>query len=103
MSPEHKEYHPHPLEPENENSKIKFAIYYEKGKKYWISVIPVKITKKEGYSMEEFGAYTGFRQTLIECNRKSKKTLDTAIKLMNEKREDYLNYFNKVNNENRNN
>lgn len=93
MSIEYKEYHPHPKEPDNETSKIKFSVFYKKGEKYSVTVIPVKISKQGNFSTEEFGAYTGFNDTLLLCNRKSKKQLEAAINKLNENKQKYLDYF----------
>jgi hypothetical protein len=60
---------------------FKCTIHYNKGKDYLLVVIPVKITKKEGFSIEEYGAFTGFKQSLLEVERKSKKNLKKAIEL----------------------
>lgn len=90
---EHKEYHSHPDEPNNESLKIKFIITYKKGIGYYICVVPVKISKSGNIAMEEIGAFTGFNDSLIMCSRKSKKSLEASIKLLNERKEKYLNYF----------
>jgi hypothetical protein len=84
----HKEYIEH-------NGKtIKFSITYSKEKKaYRLSSVPVTITKKDGYSMEEFGAYTGFNDTLLEVTRQSSNKLNEAIKILGERRTKYLEYF----------
>ena len=47
MTVEFKEY----LKKDNQDYKA--SIYYDKGIKYWLVIVPIKITKKDGYDLEE--------------------------------------------------
>ena len=78
----YKEY----IDCEHENEKIKFTISFNKETINWatsepkkigyqISAIPIKVTKKETYSIEESTVFTGFNDCLLEINRQSKKRL----------------------------
>ena len=89
---------------ENESVEIKFSISFNKSSHNWatnqpipigyrVAATPVKITKYEGYSMEEFGAFTGFTDTLLEVDRQSAKRLETAKKVLIERLEQYLQWF----------
>ena len=61
---------------------------------YQITAVPVKRTNGAGgYTIEEFGAFTGFNDNLIECDRQSKKRLQTAISVLHSRLSTYLNYF----------
>lgn len=59
-------------------------------KGYRVTVIPVKITKYETYSIEETGAFTGFNDTLLKVDRQSAKRLQQAIAILQERKEKYL-------------
>lgn len=96
----HKEYHTLP-----NGQMIKFGVSFNKDTCNWatsqpikvgyrVTVLPVKITQHDGYSIEETGAFTGFNDTLLEVDRQSKKRLQTAISILAERKEKYLNYFN---------
>lgn len=52
---------------------------------YYLSCIPVKRTKGEGYNLEESGAFTGFNLTILPCNRRSAKREQQAISIMETK------------------
>ncbi len=75
-----------------EKGTIKFSIWYDKNKGYWVSATPVKITERAGYSMEETGAFTGFTDTLLRVERQSSKRADEAIKVLQERKEEYLKF-----------
>jgi hypothetical protein len=62
---------------------------------YMVVCTPVSITKLEnGITIEESGAFTGFRDYLLPVERQSSKRLQEAIKVLNANKEKYLNYFN---------
>lgn len=82
----HKEYH------QTDKGTIKFSVSYVKGKGYRVSAFPVKISNEDGYSVETFGAFTGFNDTLLPCTRQSSKRLEQAIKILGENKEKYLQY-----------
>lgn len=86
----HKEYHTVP----DLEGELKFAILYEKGYGYVLVVVPVKRTKGEGYTMEEMGAYTGYRITVVHTNRKSSTKLKESIQYITTNKETLIsNYF----------
>lgn len=43
--------------------------------------------------MEEFGAFTGFNHCLLEVDRQSKKGLQQAIDILQERMDEYLERF----------
>lgn len=43
--------------------------------------------------MEEYGAYTGFNDTLLEVNRQSSKRLQQAIQILQENKDKYIQWF----------
>ena len=85
--------------------EIKFTIMFRKVGISWatskrieggyaVSVTPVqRTTREEGYTIEEFGAFTGFNDVLLPIDRQSKKRLETAIKTLQERKEMYLSQF----------
>ena len=87
-----------------ENKKIKFSISYcketysyatgktrEKG--YYVNAVPVTIKASEGFTIEEFGAFTGFNDCLLPCNRRSQKRYESSIKVLKENIEPYIQFF----------
>ncbi len=82
----YKEYTP------TDKGTIKFSMWYNKERGYWVSATPVKITQHDGYSMEETGAFTGFVDTLLKVERRSDKRLNEAIAILQERKEKYLQY-----------
>lgn len=95
----HKEYHILP-----NGQEIKFSVSFNKSatnlatyqpKKigYEVSAVPVKRSKGEGFNIEEYGAFTGFNDNLLEVDRQSAKRLLKAIEILHEKKDQYLNLF----------
>lgn len=70
----------------NEEQNYKCSVYYEKGIKYWLVVVPIKLVNRGSYIIEEFGAFTGLKTTLIDMNgsRKSKLSTQKAIEKADE-------------------
>ena len=62
---------------------------------YQVTVLPVKRTRhiSENFVCEESGAFTGFTDCLLEVDRQSKKRLETAIGIFQQRKETYLKYF----------
>lgn len=58
-----------------------FATHREKKRGYYISVTPVKIEHKEGYTLEYADAFSGASCLLVEVTRKSKVNAEKARKL----------------------
>lgn len=100
MSTLHREYHKLP-----NGQEIKFIVTFNKDRYNWatsqvkkigyqVSATPVKRTDDGGgFIMEEFGAFTGFNDNLLEVDRQSAKRLQTAIKILQGRKEKYLKYF----------
>ena len=96
----HKEYH------KVGDQEIKFTISFNRDRYNWatnqpkkigyqVSAIPVNRTQRDGYSVEESGAFTGFNDNLLEVDRQSKKRLDHARLILAQRLEMYLAYFEK--------
>lgn len=86
------------------DNEIKFSITFNREKINWatsqpkkigyqVSAIPVKRTQREGYSMEESTAFSGFLDCLLEVDRQSSKRLQQAITELNNRKEKYKQYF----------
>lgn len=82
------------------NKKIKFSISFNRSTHNWatseqipigyrVSAIPVEI----GDKFESFTAFTGFNDTLLEINRQSSKRLQEAIRILQERKESYIEWF----------
>jgi protein involved in sex pheromone biosynthesis len=93
----HKEYWENPFidEDKKESNKIKAIITFDKPKsRYVATILPVKISKSDGFIMEEFGAFTGFNIALLsEVKRQSKKQLSMAIQQVTTRKEEFINHF----------
>lgn len=87
-----------------DNVKIKFSISYcketysyatykQRPKGYYVNAVPVTIKQSEGFSIEEFGAFTGFNDCLLECDRQSKKRFETSVLLLQTNMEAYIQFF----------
>jgi len=92
----HKEY----IDTIEDNKKIKFSITFNRNTHnfatsqripigYRVSVVPVEI----GDRFESFGAFTGFNDTLLEVDRQSSKRLSEAIRILQERKESYIQWF----------
>lgn len=73
--------------------KINWATSQPKKIGYQVNAVPVKRTQREGHSIEETGAFTGFNDCLLEVDRQSSKRLQQAITELNNRKEKYINYF----------
>lgn len=84
----HKEYHKLPS-----GQEIKASIFFHKQSGYLVSVYPVIRTQMTGYTTEESGAFTGFKDTLLpHVDRQSAKRLETAKTILHERLPKYLKY-----------
>ncbi len=94
----HKEYVQH------NGQTIKFVVSFTKERRNWatsqqfepgyrVTVLPVKITNHDGYSMEESGCFTGFNDTLLAIGRQSTKRLAQALVVLQERKDTYLSKF----------
>lgn len=90
-----------------DKQEIKFIIGFRKGgiswatsqrisTGYYVSVVPVERSNREGFTIESSGAFTGFNDTLLEVDRQSKKRLEEAIRIFQERKDRYMQYFVKV-------
>jgi hypothetical protein len=89
---------------DKEGHEIKCQIDYRKAGMNWatsrpveggyiLTAVPVEIDKKDNYSVETFGAFTGFNQVLVRCDRRSNKKFEMAINQFNSNISEYLQYF----------
>lgn len=92
------------IDTDKENVKIKFRISYTKETSNWASnepitpgyrvhATPVEVEVKEGYRTESFGAFTGFGDTVLACNRRSQKRYDEAKRILDKRMLTYLQWF----------
>jgi len=89
---------------EKESVQIKMSISFNRDSHNWatsqplqvgyrIHATPVTITKHDRFQMEEYGAFTGFGDTLLVVERQSAKRLEMAKSIMNERLQQYLQFF----------
>lgn len=95
----HKEYH------RIGEQEIKFSISFNKETRSWatgqakkigyqVTATPVKRSQREGgITIEEFGAFTGFNDCLMEIDRQSSKRKLTAIQVLKQRLPEYLQWF----------
>ena len=62
-------------------------------KGYRVTVIPVRRIKGDEFSMYEIGAFTGFSDQLLDCDRQSKMRLNEAKRVLNNNIELYKKYY----------
>lgn len=77
---------------------IEITIYYKPGTGYTLNAVPVIITEIVGSSgaiieTKKFVPSEGFNQILLRVERPGKKRLEGVIKMLEEKRNFYLNHF----------
>jgi hypothetical protein len=73
---------------------IEFTVsYYKENGQYRLSAYPVKISTGNGVIMKEFGAFTGFTDLLLVVQRKSKNRDIEAVKVMESKMPQYIEWF----------
>lgn len=93
MSTLHKEYHKTNIA----NTEIKFSISYRKGshlsKGYYVNAVPVKISRSGNITMEEFGAFTGFNDALLQVERPSPNRYKQALTVFEANKERYFKWF----------
>ena len=102
----HKEYHT--IEIGGKPQEIKMAISFNRETTNWatyepkkvgyqVTAIPVQRTSGSNFSMEESSVLSGFNDNLLEIDRQSKNRLKSAIAILQERKEKYLDYFKKGN------
>lgn len=89
---------------DKEGIEIRFRISFNKETHNWatsqqmekgyrVNATPVEISRNSGYQTESFGAFTGFGDTLLACNRRSSKRYAEAIEILEERMLKYLAWF----------
>lgn len=84
-----------------EGKEIKFVITFNKEPYSWVTsqskkigyqvtVVPVSISRKGNIIMEEYGAFTGFNDCLLEVTRQSSKRLVEAISALKSRQPVYM-------------
>ena len=92
------------IDTEKPNVKLKFRISYTQDRSNWatnekiepgyrVHATPVEVSLKDGYRTESFGAFTGFGDTLIPCERRSKTRYKNAKKVLMERMPKYIQWF----------
>ncbi len=87
-----------------EGFEIRFRISFNKDTHNWatseqmekgyrVNVTPVEISRSSGYQTESFGAFTGFGDTLLACDRRSDKRYRQARAILEERMLKYLAWF----------
>lgn len=101
----HKEYQT--INVNGKDQEIKFTVTFNRDQTNWatnqpkkigyqVTATPIERIKREGgYTVESFGAFTGFNDSLLEVSRQSKNRLQTALDTLAERKEMYLNHFKK--------
>lgn len=78
-------------------SELSFSVQYRKNEGYILTVIPVKRSTIGGFSFEEFGAFTGYRMTLLKVDRQSANRLKQCIQYIKDNKQtlidNYLDYL----------
>jgi hypothetical protein len=109
MATLHREYTT--IEVDGKVQEIKFSVSFNKDQYNWatnerkkigyqVSATPVTRVNKGSFTIEEFGAFTGFNDNLTEWERPSPKRLREAIAELEKRKETYINWFkNKLQNE----
>lgn len=96
----HKEYHM------VDDQEIKFTISFNRDSHNWatsqpkkvgyqVTATPVKRLQRDGYMIEQSGAFTGFNDNLLEVERQSSKRLEHAKLILSQRMDKYLMYFEK--------
>ena len=92
----HKRY----IETDKPNQYIKFTIHFNKDTYHWatsqskqkgycVTATPVE----RGSNFEVSGAFTGFYDIIYPVERQSKKRLETAIRMLDDKMSHYIQHF----------
>jgi hypothetical protein len=90
-----------------QDHQIKFSISFNRDQYSWatsqrkeigyqVTVTPIRITQRDGYSIEESGAFTGFNDSLLKAERQSSKRLQEAIKILHSRMDIYMDYFSDI-------
>lgn len=63
---------------------MNYFTYKQDGRGFYLNVTPVKLEKRQGYTMESFTMFSGIKKFLLPCTRYSEKRLEEALKLSDE-------------------
>lgn len=74
-----------------------FATYRQLPRGYYFSVTPENVSRKNGYTMKSFTAFSGISGCVLECNRQSKKKYEEAKAMFDDCCKKYLEPFCKEN------
>lgn len=77
-----------------ENQVIRVSLYYDKEKGYWYVAVPTRVSKMNGFTINEFGSFTGFKKFIHNPSRQSAKQLAIAISIIEKEKDKILEYFN---------
>lgn len=79
-----------------DNQEYKLSLWFRKKSEYSsgyvVTVIPVKRTFKELYSLEEYGCFTGFNKLLLEKERQHPAYFKQALIILNKEKESLVEY-----------
>lgn len=66
---------------ENTDYQLKIEVYYKKENErgYYVSVSPVKVTYENGYTIESYCAYSGYKKLILPVKRQSEKNYQNAL------------------------
>lgn len=66
---------------ENTDYQLKIEVYYKKenDRGYYVSVSPVKVTYENGYTVEAYCAYSGYKKLILPVKRQSDKSYNIAL------------------------
>jgi hypothetical protein len=89
---------------EHNGKTIKFTVTFNREKTNWatcepriigyqVTVVPIKITRNDGFVMEEFTAFSGFNDNLLPASRQSAKRLSQALLILSAREKQYLQHF----------
>lgn len=84
-----------PLKETASANNLKVEVYYDKGgfsyvtyknqpRGFYISVTPVFRENRGTFTMEQFGAFSGYKRLVLEVNRFSDKQYNKAVELSKE-------------------
>jgi len=96
----HKEY----IDTKKPNLKIRISLSFNKDTIHWatnnpkkkgyqVVVTPTEVVDKGDYKVETTSAFSGFYEVILPVERQSKKRLETAINLIKENKDRYIEYF----------
>ena len=84
------------------SSYIKLSIHFNRSTHNWATgqskqigyectVVPIQ--RSEDGMVESFTAFTGFNVNILQVERQSKKRLEEAIRIVEQRKEEFINYI----------